>query len=167
MSKGRKPVPDQVKKLRGTDDKRRLRGEMIKAKPLTALEKVTQKEVYKNLQTDRSKRMFYEKAEQLMALSILTEQDLDQLMLYSHALDKLMLCIEKMETGMFKPVTDEDGNIIKFVQNPYLKLYKELIVIVNKLGSEFGFSPVSRLKVKPTEEKKSSPLQELIALSRK
>lgn len=140
MSKGRKSIPNQLKSLRGTDQPVRLKsevsGELIKSVGAP-----------KELKTRRSKKIYIEKANQLIKMNVLNETDLDQLVVYANSLDLLFQAMDELKKGPFQEVHDENGNIIRFVENPYLKLYRDMISIVNKIASEYGFSPVSRQKL--------------------
>lgn len=57
---------------------------------------------------------------------------------------------------------DEAGAIIKvpgssnqFMQNPFLKVERDMVAIIQKSGSELGFTPSSRSRVKITSKKKT------------
>lgn len=161
MTKGRKALPDAVKKLRGTDEKRRMRGEGMIVPKVVELDNIFETQSFLGLLSSRSKSIFLERCNQLLALRILTKQDLDQLSIYSDALDKFYICVEELAKGMFQEVYDDQGKVVRFVSNPYLKLYKDLVVIINRIGSDFGFSPVSRQKINAPEEIALDPLAEL------
>lgn len=167
MAKGRKALPDAVKRLRGTDEKRRMRGEGLQTEKVTSTELAMSGVGYNSLSTDRARSIFTDKCNQLISLNILAPQDLDQLSIYADALDKFYICIEELDKGMFKEVYDENGNIIRFISNPYLKLYKDLVVIINRIGSDFGMSPVSRMKIKAEPDKPLSPIEELKRMASK
>ena len=74
--------------------------------------------------------------------------DIEQLVIYAASLDLLFDCIKEMKKGKFNEVYDDFGKIKGYIANPYIKLYREMIEIVNKIGSDFGFSPVSRMRLK-------------------
>ncbi len=152
--KGRKAIPDALKSLRGTNQPVRMRGEnnssiilKVSAPP--------------ELNT-RAKKIYREKANQLIALKILTPADLDQLLIYSSSFDMLLESIEKLKEGKFKSVHDDDGKLIRFVENPYFKIYRDMTVIVNKIGGEYGFSPVSRQKLSIPKGEKPASEEDLI-----
>ena len=159
--RGRKPLPNNLKKIRGTDEKRRMREEAIKVDKIDSLD-IIENINYSVLRSERAKGIFKEKAKQLIRLNIISEIDLDQLMIYCDSLDKLYTCIEELEKEYFIEKKNEFGDIIGYVANPHLKLYQNLIPIINKLGSEFGFSPVSRLKIKPMEVEKKDKFTKLL-----
>lgn len=167
MSRGRKPLPDAVKKLRGTDEKRRMRGDGLITPKIKDADQIERYGINTLLKTERARQIFETKCNQLMALNMLTAADIDQIAIYSDALDKLWTCVDNLQTGLFKQVHNEYGDVVKFVSNPYLKLYKDLIVIVNRIGSDFGFSPVSRMKIRTPDEEASSPFEELLNATKK
>lgn len=111
----------------------------------------------KILKTQRSKKIFNEKANQLLHIGILTELDIEQLAIYAYSLDELFVCIDEIKNvGRFKEIYDENGHVLRFIENPYMKRYREMFEIVNKIASDFGFTPVSRMKFrelgKPNEK---------------
>ena len=154
MTKGRKILPNAVKKLRGTDQPVRMRNEISTEKVIS----VNARNI-KCLTTKRSRMIFTQKANQLIALGILTTQDFESLAIYSNSLDMLFDCIENLKDEKFSKVTTEKG--FYWMPSPYLKLYREMVDIVNKIGSEFGFTPVSREKIQapPVE---NDPLADLL-----
>jgi P27 family predicted phage terminase small subunit len=158
--KGRKALPNAVKKLRGTDQPCRM-NETIDVPAIGSIDQVVDVRKLKVLKTRRSKQIFKEKANQLIRLKILTEIDFEQLAIYANSLDMLFDCIDELSKGKFQEVHDENGRVLRFIQNPYLKLYREMIDVVNRIGSDFGFSPVSRMKLKTKQEEKD-PLAELL-----
>ncbi|HNX12823.1 MAG TPA: phage terminase small subunit P27 family [Paludibacteraceae bacterium] len=161
MNAGRKSLPNEIKKLRGTDQPCRVK-ETIDVPKVGDISQVINVSKLKVLKTKRAKQIFKEKANQLIALQILTEIDFEQLAIYAHSLDTLFDCIDNITaSGKFSEVHDENGRILRFIQNPYLKLYQDMVQICSKIGSEFGFSPVSRMKLHAKPEEKD-PLQELM-----
>lgn len=149
---GRKAIPNALKKVRGTDQPVRMREE-LSVNPLT--EPITKLPKDSPLKTARAKKIFIEKANQLIALGVLTSLDLESLSLYASTLDTVYTCLAELKKGPeFERVKDKNG-VIKYVPNPYRQLLHNSIEIVNKIGGDFGFTPVSRqrISVKPPEEK--------------
>ena len=115
------------------------------------------------LKKKRAKEIFIEKANQLITLRILTPFDLEQLSIYAYALDQAYSSMEKISAlGCFKETYDDNGRILRYVENPYLKLFRDMVDIANKIGSDFGFSPVSRQKLKAGKPKKDDDLSRLL-----
>lgn len=149
MTKGRKPTAGALKKIRGTDQPSRRReilktDRLVKANPPTWLK-------------DRTARKFFkEKANQLIALEILTVNDLEQLAIYCQS---LAMAIEAAQAigleGNYLERTNKKTGQVKFIINPNIKIYSDMVAQVNKIGGEFGFTPVSRQRIpanKPKEE---------------
>lgn len=171
---GRKPLPDEVKELRGTLEERRARGK-TPGIPLSKITQVTSARGIKVLQTERAKNIFKQKCNQVMGLKLLTEVDLDNLSIYAHNLDKIFdLMREIKEEGdiitLYEVIHRCNGDIeqipTKCVPNPKWNLYFKLVAWCDKIGGNFGFSPVARLKFGPIkEEKPEDPFAELKALT--
>ena len=160
MGRGRKPLPDQIKSLRGTDQPCRMRGE-IETDKILEISQIVDLKNFKVLKSKRAKDIFVQKANQLIKLKLLTDMDIEQLVVYASSLDILFDCIREMKKGMFKELYDDFGKIKSYLANPYIKQYREMIDITNRIGSDFGFSPVSRMKLKAEPEKEKDPLQKL------
>lgn len=165
MSKGRKPIPDSLKVLRGTDQKTRMRGS-LEVPALNDITGIVDVKKFTVLKSKRAKDIFIDKANQLIKLKLLTEMDIEQLVIYASSLDILFTCMKEMKKDLFKEIyaEDKEGNIFLkgMVPNPYIKLYREMIEITNKIGSDFGFSPVSRMKLKAEKEKEVDPFEKLM-----
>lgn len=153
MARGRKPLPDAVKVMRGTDQPCRMSGSDGVEK-LTDIRQITSAARLKLLPTKRSREIFKAKANQLIALRVLTELDLEHLAVYANSLDVLFSCLDGMREPA-KPRRDKDGNLVGYIQPPELTLYRQMVDQVNRIGAEFGFTPVSRQRINqgPPEEK--------------
>jgi len=163
MGRGRKPIPDEIKALRGTDQKCRLRG-TIEAEQISEISQIVDLKNFKVLKSKRAKDIFIQKANQLIKLKLLTDMDIEQLVVYASSLDILFDCIREMKKEMFvKTYEKKDGEMYlkSMIANPHIKLYREMIDITNRIGGDFGFSPVSRMKLKAEQEKEQDPLQKL------
>ena len=160
MARGRKPVPDKIKKLRGTRQKCRERGEGVVGELIPSAEVLCSYRADEGL-SDRAKNIFRQRCEGLIQLGLLTEPDLDQLAIYAELMDIIYLCFAEIRaTGIITAVDTGLGGI-KYIGNPYFAQLNKSIIMINKIGSEYGFTPVSRLKLKLSEKKKESPLQAL------
>lgn len=154
MGKGRKATPDAVKMLRGTDQPCRMSGIVDNACKVTDIKRILSTSRLKLLPTKRAKEIFKTKANQLIALGVLTELDIEHLAVYANSLDVLFTCME----GMREPAQakyDKEGQLIGYVTRPEAKMYKQMVDDVNRIGAEFGFTPVSRQRINqaPTEDK--------------
>lgn len=151
---GRKPLPDEVKELRGTLEERRARGK-TPGIPIQDINKVVSVRGIRVLQTDRAKQIFKQKCNQLIGLKLLTEIDYDNISIYANNLDKLYSIMKDLkEEGdtitLYKVIHKANGDTLQIpttcLQNPKWKLYFSLIQTIDKIGGNYGFSPVARLR---------------------
>lgn len=147
MTKGRKPTPTALKKVRGTDQPVRMNMNEAEYELLT---KVT---VPKVLGTKRAQQIFRDKSKQLMAQRILQAPDIDLLTAYANTFDLYLQAIEeqnKPENNLIISVITKSGTAK--TTSPYIKLQRELLPLINNMGASFGFTPSSRARVsKPTQ----------------
>ncbi|HQK28328.1 MAG TPA: P27 family phage terminase small subunit [Smithellaceae bacterium] len=147
---GRKKTPDKLKKLRGTDQPCRMTGKP----PLPEILRIEDIDL-SALKTERAKAIFIENANYLIRLELLNASNILPLAMYANNLDILQECMDELaKSGKFKEKYDENGNVIGFIENPYLDLWKKLQPITVKQAAEFGFTPVSGLRFakKPDEK---------------
>ncbi|OAV75936.1 Phage terminase, small subunit [Bacteroidales bacterium Barb7] len=155
MSKGRKELPNKLKQLRGTSQPCRASSDGLKAKKISSAEKI--KLPPGILESKRARSIFRAKANQLIALGILTELDIEQLVLYASAVDFALHCYEVMqEEPIFR--RNESGDIIGYIPRPEATMCRAAVEHANSIGSQFGFTPVSRqkLSVDPNAGKSAS-----------
>ena len=158
MGKGRKATPNALKELRGTDQPVRMRDE-INTVPIT--DPIVSIPRGSQLQTKRARDIFKKKANQLIALRVLTEMDLELLGVYASSLDMFYTCVEKIGSeDLVVEVTGKNGTTL--VKNPYLSIMSDMVDTINRIGGEFGFSPVSRQKLKAEVKEEDNPFKELI-----
>ena len=82
--------------------------------------------------------------------------DLEHLAVYCNSLDVLFDCME----GMREPAIEKhnkNGDIVGYVARPEIAMYKQMVDNINRLGSEFGFTPLSRQKVNQQEVEVKNP----------
>lgn len=163
MGKGRKPLPDAVKVMRGTDQPCRLSGGDDGVERITDIRQITSAARLKLLPTKRAKDIFKQKANQLIALRILTELDLEHLAVYANSLDVLFSCLEGMRLPA-KPKYGRDGQLIGYVPRPEIALYRQMVDQVNRIGAEFGFTPVSRQRINQQPPEERDELDELLKI---
>ncbi len=167
---GRKPLPDEVKDLRGTLEDRRSRG-ATPGIPITKITQITSARGIRVLTTKRAKDIFKQKCNQLMGLKILTELDLENLAIFAHNLDKIFSLMNELANEgdvitLYKVIHRKTGEIdqipLKCIANPKWKLYQSLVEMNNKISGDYGFSPVSRMKLSlPGADKPSDPFEEI------
>ncbi len=151
MTKGRKNLPAEIKKLRGTAQPCRetTSGDI-------ALARLTDVKPPAWLDT-MAKKIFRSKAEQLISLNVLTILDIDLLALYAQSYSLIVEALGKIkEEGKFNTLYNDEGQIIGFVENPYMKVYRDNFDKVQKLAGHFGFSPVTRKSIMSMVEKKEN-----------
>lgn len=158
MGKGRKATPNALKELRGTDQPVRMRDE-ISVVPIT--DPIVSIPRGSQLQTKRARDIFKKKANQLIALRVLTEMDLELLGVYASALDMFYSCVEKIGSeDLVVEVIGKNGTTL--VKNPYLSIMSDMVDTINRIGGEFGFSPVSRQKLKAEVKEEDNPFKDLM-----
>ncbi len=151
MTKGRKNLPAEIKKLRGTAQPCRetTSGDIALArltdvKPPSWLDGM-------------AKKIFRSKAKQLIALNVLTILDIDLLALYAQSYSLIVEALGKIkEEGKFNTLYNDEGQIIGFVENPYMKVYRDNFDKVQKLAGHFGFSPATRKGIMVSFDKKTN-----------
>lgn len=161
MGKGRKPLPDAVKKLRGTDQPCRMSGVVDTADKITDIKMITSTARLKLLPTKRAKDIFKSKANQLIAMGVLTMMDIEHLAVYANSLDVLFSCMEGMREAA-TPKHNKDGELIGYVPRPEIAMYKQMVEHVNRIGAEFGFTPMSRQRINQQDVEEKNPFEELI-----
>ena len=137
---GRNKLPDSVKKMRGSDQPCRMSGD-------SAFSLATEIVVPTYLTAD-AKKAFKSVAQRLMANRLLSDLDYEAVELYAINYARCVKA-EKMikQQGEVVLIKDEDGNLIKQEENVWLKVQRESIKVINNVGAQFGFSPISRVKL--------------------
>lgn len=134
---GRNRLPDNIKKARGTLQKCRMENTV-------GLELVEEVKAPTWLTND-AKKIFREKANMLIAYRVLSSLDIDQLAIYSAKMAEIKECQKQIdESGKFSTVYNDEGNIVAFLPNPYIKLQQDAIKVVTAIAPKFGFSPADR-----------------------
>lgn len=154
---GRSKLPDAVKKMRGTSRKcRAVDVSVIEDNAVTELSSVT---APKHLNAE-AKRIYKILVQQLFSMKMLMPIDEVALSIYCNA----VVTIHKMQQALDKDgyvtyIKDEEGNITGVTVNPMQKILKDAINTANTIGSQFGWSPVARMKLVSmlanTDEKKN------------
>lgn len=161
---GRKPIPSELKKLKGTNQPCRAIAPQVETEKITDINSIIKRVNIKTLKTKRAKDLFKEKANQLIRLQMLTDLDLEQLVVYAWVLDQAFTAAEELnKNGRYTKTYDENGIHVGYVANPNAKVFKEMSEMASKIGSDFGFTPVARLKLKAFagNGKKKDPFEDL------
>lgn len=150
---GRKPLPDNVKKMAGTFQKCRER-KAPTAEPITAVDRVIRHPAARILNTTRQIQILRDKAEWLVKLGILEDVDIDALVDYTVIRSLYEDALNSAESyALVIPIAGKDGQPAGFNENPYIRLALKYQKELSRIGSEFGFTPVARLKLPPPEQK--------------
>lgn len=93
-------------------------------------------------------KVFKQRVQQVFAMGILQAVDEDALAIYANAMNTCVTAQKQLDKdGLIITECDETGMVIKVAPNPLCKILKDNITIVNTIGSQFGFTPVSRIKL--------------------
>lgn len=136
---GRPKLPDQVKAKRGTLRPCRAQG--------TVATKVSLLDVKAPVHLKGEAKKVYElKVRQCFAMGILAEIDADALALYAWEYAELIALQRRLKNEDYViEETTKNGTTIKI--NPLAKIVQAKLATVNAIGSQFGWSPVSRMRL--------------------
>lgn len=139
---GRYKLPKEVKDLRGTTRKSRenTSGGWLESASSGVV-------VPSDLKGDAAK-IYKERVAMLFAMGLLQPIDVDALRLYSSAMASAIKIQKELDKDGFTVIErDEDGQLCKVSVNPLAKVLKDMITTVNTIGSQFGWSPISRMRL--------------------
>jgi P27 family predicted phage terminase small subunit len=149
---GRKPTPNALKKLRGTDQPVRMRDEI----DLGIITHIPPPPKYFN---KWAKREYKTVAARLAAIRILNEVNIAMVAAYANEIGKYIEAEEMLsQSGRLDIAKDADGNILKISRLPLDKMASEYLANANRLAVELGLTPASASRVKAPEKEKSNPL---------
>ena len=144
---GRKPLPARVKQLRGTDQPCRTSMDEME------YEKLTKVAVPKILNSTRARKIFKERAAELIAKGMLQKPDVDLLTAYANAYDMWMKATEQLnEDGLTVVMKTKTGSMT--MAHPLISVSSTMLNHVKSIGLLFGFSPSARasLKMEPKKQ---------------
>ena len=139
---GRYKLPKEVKELRGTTRKSRenVSGGWLESASSGVV-------VPADLKGDAAK-IYTERVAMLFAMGLLQPIDVDALRLYSCAMASAIKIQKELDKEGFTLLErDENGQLCKVSVNPLAKVLKDMINTANTIGSQFGWSPVSRMRL--------------------
>jgi len=156
MGKGRIPVPDSLKMIRGTFRKDRVNKNApnpapVRPKPSKSL-------------NDKERKVWKDLAPMLYDLGVLTEMDVVAVTLLCRDIAMYQECIAilKKEGRVIKMIGSQ-GQIVRKV-NPCYTIQRQLADSILQMLREFGMTPASRVKIvvgeKPKEKSKLEELRE-------
>lgn len=147
--KGRKPLSKEVLNLRGTYRPDRGRPDSTILQPIK-VEEVGQRCQIPGLQaaSERARSIYWNLTKQLAVKGMLEESYCFELYYYAVEYDHFISCTESIKReGYTITEKGKDGSITK-VQNPAVRMRDNAVQILNKIGSNFGFSPVDRQRLR-------------------
>lgn len=137
---GRRPLPDTVKAKRGT-----LRESRRQPTDESVTTELTSVNVPSHLKGE-AKKIFERLVRQCFSMKILAEIDTDALAIYAFEYAELIRLQQQLKNeGYVIEQETKSGTIM--VANPLDRIVTKKIATVNAIGSQFGWSPVSRLKL--------------------
>ena len=162
--RGRKPLPKELLQLRGTDRKDRDRPSSVTG------EKIEIADVGKcqisGLQsaTRRARDIYWRTVRKVAALGMLEESFLSQVFFYAVEYDHFMTCCESIKKdGLYLVVEGKKGTIV--VPNPAVKQRDKALEMLLKIGSNFGFSPVDKQRIRvQAEDPKDKKMKAFFAM---
>ena len=167
--RGRPKEGNAKKRVRGTDQKVRMTKDAPPSQPLTVKDVSVGRPVFppcdkyadvEGLTNDRQRWIYAARCKTLAAMGIMEEAFQESMILYAIWLDVALTSADEMKHGSFIEVKDKDGNVTGYVENPHVKRFAMATKMVNEIGRQFGFTPLSRNNVVKTE-KNIDPVQEI------
>lgn len=146
---GRPKLPDQVKAKRGTLRPCRAQGAIATGVSLLEVKAPAHLK-------GEAKKIYELKVRQCFAMGILADIDADALALYAWEYAELIALQRRLKSEDY--VIEEatkNGTTIKI--NPLAKIVQAKLATVNAIGSQFGWSPLTRMRLQSIvkeEEKK-------------
>ena len=145
---GRKKLPAEVLRLRGTNVPGRPRGASVNDRKIKSIQACVKVEGY-SLMNKRTRRVYLSLCRRLIAMKMLESIFLPELSVYAREFDLYLTCSDDLSrNGMYVPLTDRHGNIVKYVENPSARQLNRHVANIKALGSNFGFSPVDRQRIR-------------------
>ena len=153
MTRGRKPIPENVKRLNGNPGKRKIRPD-LPAPPGTP-------PMPKRLMVEPvAVEKWRELVPLLTELGTLTLADGEALATLCEVYAATQACL--LELRASGPVMRTDLGGVK--PNPAGPLYRSLVALQASLMSEFGLTPTSRVRLGGQEEKPSDEVEEFFRI---
>ncbi|MBN2744508.1 MAG: phage terminase small subunit P27 family [Marinilabiliaceae bacterium] len=153
---GRKPTPNALKKLKGTNQPARMRDEP----DFGTIVKVPPAPKYFN---KYAKREYKAVTARLQTLNLLNDVNIALIAAYALEIGKYYEAEEKLsEVGRLDIAKDADGNILKISRLPLDKMASDYLANAKMLAVELGITPSSSSRVKAPEKKQSNPLADFL-----
>lgn len=160
---GRKPELAETLALRGTT--RRDRDHSI-AYPGEKLSSLRECKVQGLEAANKRAKAFYKKTcSQMIALGVLEEIQLPLVLTYAITYDQYLSFVEDSAKGKYVPVRNEAGEVIRFAENPSIRLANKALTQIKSLASDLGISPIARQRLKTDSGDKKLNIQNAVMAS--
>lgn len=160
MARGRKKLPAELLKLRGTDRKDRARPSSTIG-DLVSVNEIGQRCQVSGLKaaTERARDIYWSTCNKVASQGMLDPSFCSQILFYAIEYDIVLKCeADIKKNGMYIIVEGKKGTFV--VPNPCVKQLHAALEKVLKIGSNFGFSPVDRQRLKiQTEDPKAKGIK--------
>lgn len=148
MARGRKPISREQKLLRGTLQPCRDRGATVMGPTIEQLDiRVWTNPGYSSL-TARAKDIYKRACRQLISMKMLQAPDLNSLIAYAREYDLYLQAVEDVNTNGRKLYYEDKNGFPRYYDNPAIHQANNALANLRALGSNFGFSPVDRQRLK-------------------
>lgn len=153
MSRGRKPLPTEIKMLKGTAQKCRINPNEMKVDKVSDLPEAPEQ------LTEVGRDMWYKVCNQLKNNNLLSSVDYEMILAYCHQMSVYLECIEKVKTqGMVVKVKTSDYPI----NNPFIGIGNKALKAALEIGSSFGITPSARTKIQANKTQEQNPLRRIL-----
>ena len=144
MTRGRKPIPNQLKRLRGTDQPIRMRDELN-------IEKINKIPVPPKHFNKAARKIYNTVGDTLVSLGILTEIDFPAFVAMCDEYGTYYeLTIELKTVPMRAKMSKDAERVYRRIKTARNEAWEKFY----KLSSDFGLTPVARLRFMVKEEKR-------------
>lgn len=148
-------TPTKIKKLQGTLNVTRANPDEVEFKTLDGIPNPPDDI------TGKARDQWFVSCEQLLAVGLLREVDLPQLIMYCRNFQIQEECAAKIAVeGLTTIITNKGGGSYA-VPSPYFKMMNEAGAVISRIAARFGFDPVSSSNVSaPKQHKEKDPMSE-------
>lgn len=162
MGRGRKPLPTQIKKLKGTLEKSRVLDDEMTPEPVSEIP------LPPEWLNDIARQEWYRVVGGLAALKMVSSLDLGMLAIYCNEMSVYIEIEEMLRQKDRVMVFKHENGQLKYAQVvPYQKVADRAFEKAMKIATEFGFTPASRTRISTGQAKlpgevSNDPLDELM-----
>lgn len=145
---GRKRVSKELMKLRGTERAGRGMEITVHGEKITQFRQCQYVQGYDTL-NERQKKIFKFSCEQLIALKLLEKAYLPGMIFYAKEFDTYLNADADTErNGRYILERGASGEVIGTTENPSVKHRNKALENIIRLGSNYGFTPVDRQRIR-------------------